>query len=159
MTIGDTKVVDTRGQVCYLLNLNIEIYRVMRVLTSPPSLLIETFKLAHTSPYGRFRVGSIIAQRKRILGYGINQKKTHPLAKKFASRPHLSSWLHAETHCITNCNAGELINSDVYVARVLMDGSWGNSRPCPGCHMALRYYGVRRMTYYVDGSFVTEEVA
>lgn len=130
----------------------------MKEFISPPRLLTETFKVAHTSPYGRFRVGSIIAQRKNILSYGVNQKKTHPIQAKFSCRKHVAAWLHAETHAISNAKAGDLIGSDCYVARVLMDGSWGNSRPCNGCMDALKYYGVRRTIYYCDGSFIRETI-
>lgn len=130
----------------------------MRELVSPPSLLIETFKLAHTSPYGRFRVGSILAQRKNILSYGVNSKKSHPLQAKFSSRPHLQCWLHAEIHAITQAKAGDIVGSDCYVARVLMNGSWGTSKPCEGCRKALVHYGVRRAIYYEDGGFYREEL-
>lgn len=125
-------------------------------------LFNETFKLAHTSPYGRFRLGAIIAQRKNIISYGVNQKKSHPLQAKYQSRyndkPHLQCWLHAEIHALTNAKLGDIYNSDCYVARVLMDGTQGNSRPCEGCEQALRDHGVRRMVYYCDGSIYREEL-
>lgn len=130
----------------------------MRELLSTPLLLNEAFKLAHTSPYGRFRLGAIIAQRKSIVSYGVNQKKSHPLQAKYANRPHLQCWLHAEVHAISNAKAGDIINSDCYVARVLMDGSWGNSRPCEGCERALKDYGVKRVIYFCDGGFYREEL-
>lgn len=128
----------------------------MKELLSTPLLLNEAYKLAHTSPYGRFRLGAILAQRKSIISYGVNQKKSHPLQHKYTIRPHLQCWLHAEIHAISNAKAGDIINSDCYVARVLMDGTWGNSRPCAGCERALKDYGVKRVIYYQDGGFYRE---
>ena len=130
----------------------------MRELLSTPLLLNEAFKLAHTSPYGKFRLGAILAQRKSILSYGVNQKKSHPLQAKYTRRPHLQCWLHAEIHALSNARIGEVVNADCYVARVLQDGSWGNSRPCDGCMSALRDYGIKRTIYYCDGSFMRETI-
>lgn len=40
--------------------------------------------------------------------------------------------------------------ADVYVIRVLHDGSYGNARPCQECVNALRCAGVRRVFYSVE---------
>ena len=122
-------------------------------------LFTATVKLAHTSPYGRFRVGAIIAHRNSVVSMGVNQKKSHPLQARFSSRPHLKHcWLHAEIHAITLANTADILGADCYVARVLMDGQLGASRPCKGCSEALKHYGLNRMIYWCDGEIISENI-
>jgi tRNA(Arg) A34 adenosine deaminase TadA len=128
----------------------------MQQLLSPPYLMDAATKLAHTSPYGRFKLGAVIAQKRKVISMGTNRKKTHPLQDKYAYRPHLNSWCHAEIHAISLALAGDLVGSDVYVSRVLSNGSMANSRPCPGCESALKDYGIRRMFYWQNGNYYCE---
>jgi tRNA(Arg) A34 adenosine deaminase TadA len=129
---------------------------VLSELILPPKLLLDASRLAQTSPYGRFRLGAIIARKKSVISYGVNSKRTHPLQHKFSSRPHISPWLHAEVHAISLARVGDLIDADIYVARIIQDGTIANSRPCEGCLRALHHYGISRMWYYDNGKFYKE---
>lgn len=122
------------------------------------SLLETCHKLALTSPYDKFRVGAIIARKKKIISMGINQKKSHPLQAKFTHRPHLESWLHAEIHAITLSEEKDLAGSNIYVVRALKNGACATSKPCAGCMSALKEYGFKKMFYCHDGKFYCEEV-
>ena len=130
----------------------------MYELARVPYLANVATKLALTSEYGKFRLGAIIAQKNKIVSLGTNNKKSHPIQKKFSHRPHLSSWRHAEIHAISLANAGDLEGADVYVARALADGSLGSSRPCEGCCRALKHFGLRNMIYWEDGKWIKESV-
>jgi tRNA(Arg) A34 adenosine deaminase TadA len=128
------------------------------ILDRPPKLFRDATKLALTSPYGRFKLGAIIAKKRQIISMGTNRKKTHPIQARFSSRPFLNDWLHAETHSISLANAGDLIGSEIYVARITQDGTVANSRPCPGCLNALSHYGIQKMFYFQDGHYHKEEI-
>jgi deoxycytidylate deaminase len=127
-------------------------------IIKPPSYFDEAYKLSLTSPYGRFRVGALIVQKKAIIAMGVNSKKTHTLQKRFARHDHLTPWLHAEVHSLTLSRPWEVEGSDIYVVRALKNGDYGNSKPCSGCHEALKFFGIKRMFYFEDGSFKRELV-
>lgn len=128
-------------------------------LSSPPKLFNTAQRLAHTSDYGRFRLGAVIAQKNNIVSLGVNAKKTHPLQEKFKRYEHLDAWLHAEIHAISLARTEDLIDADIYVARVLQNGNPAASRPCFGCMRALEHYGIRRAFYYQDGEYHVERIA
>lgn len=119
----------------------------------PNNIFEATYKLAHTSEYGRFRLGAIVAVRKTIISMGTNAKKSHPLQARFSHRPHLNSWRHAEVHAISLAKKDDLKEADVYVARLLMDGTRANSRPCLGCRNALIHHGVRGAYFFENGKY------
>ena len=129
------------------------------MLEVPKVGLLDTcHKLALTSPYGKFRVGAIIARKKKIISMGINQKKSHPLQARFSSRPHLEAWLHAEIHAITLAQPKELEGANIYIVRALKNDECATSKPCAGCMSALREYGFKNMFYCHNGKFYCEEV-
>lgn len=130
----------------------------MQYYNKTPYLSEVAIKLADTSTYGKFKLGAIIARKNKIISLGTNSKKTHPLQRRFSSRPHLDAWQHAEINALTRVGKIDLEGADVYVARRLADGSIGSSRPCRGCQSALHDHGIRRMIYWENGKWVKEKV-
>lgn len=131
----------------------------MSVELCTPPLIQVAGKLALTSTYGRFKLGAIIARKNKIISMGTNSRKTHPLQQKYANRPHLEAWLHAEIHALTLARVGDLWGSDAYIARVTADGQMASSRPCEGCYRALADHGVKRIFYCDGGKFYKENMA
>jgi tRNA(Arg) A34 adenosine deaminase TadA len=144
--------------LCYVQAHSLAILKIMIPLTHIPSLLVEAKRVAESSTYGRFRLGAIIAKRRSFLSSGTNSKKTHPLQLKFASRPHLQAWTHAEISALSKARAGDLLGASAYVARITQDGCSANSRPCRGCLAALQHYGLKRMYYFKDGQYFREDI-
>ena|ERR1700757_1783821 len=130
----------------------------MQLLYKPPRLSKATIKLANASPYGRFRVGAIVANKNKILSMGFNQKKTHRIQKAYCRFERLEPWMHAEVHAISLADKNELIGSDIHVMRVLKDGTLGNSRPCSGCLIALHDFGIKRTFFWQDGEYFCEVI-
>jgi deoxycytidylate deaminase len=128
------------------------------MIVKPNYLYNTAFKLAETSTYGRFRLGAIIAKKNKIVSMGTNQKKSHPLQAKYATRPHLEAWLHAEIHSLSLARVEDLLDADIYVSRILKNGTLGNSRPCSGCLKAIKDYGLRGMYFYEDDAVHYESV-
>jgi tRNA(Arg) A34 adenosine deaminase TadA len=122
------------------------------------TLFNTAYKLALTSDYGRFRVGAIVARKNKIISLGTNARKSHPLQKQFTHRPHLNSWRHAEVHSLSLARPEDLEGNDIYVCRVLMDGSLGNSKPCPGCMSALKHFNIKHAYFWHNGKFYYDRI-
>jgi tRNA(Arg) A34 adenosine deaminase TadA len=119
-----------------------------------PNFIFDTaVKLAKTSDYKRFRMGAIIARKRKIISLGTNAKKSHTLQSKYTCRPFLHHWRHAEVHAITLAGKTDLNDCDIYVARILADNTIGTSRPCEGCLKALKAFGIRGMYFIEDGKY------
>ena len=109
------------------------------------------YKLALTSEYGKFRLGALIVKKNRIVSMGTNAKRSHPLQKKFSSRPDLEAWRHAEVHSLSLCRIEDAIDAKIYVGRVLANNEWASSKPCEGCTKALKHFGIKGAYYYDEG--------
>lgn len=53
---------------------------------------------------------------------------------------------HAEARVVRKLDRG----SEVWVARVKRDGTWGMAKPCPSCERRLRSSRVTRVVYTID---------
>lgn len=53
---------------------------------------------------------------------------------------------HAECRIVGKLDRGVT----VYVARPMADGTWGMAKPCPGCRIALRAFGVKKVYYTIS---------
>lgn len=83
--------------------------------------------------------------RKRILAFGFNNYKTHPLQKQYARNP-ASLCLHAEIDAIARLGH-QAKGADLYVARVLKNGTPAMAKPCQGCVRAIAAFGIRNVYY------------
>lgn len=118
-----------------------------------PNLL---FKFCQALPKtGGARVGACIIYKRRIIAFGRNQYKSHPLQREYG-RNEGSIFLHAELHAIVNCsNNSHLLNrSYLFVCRVLSSRSrnrfiFGLAKPCSGCMRAIRAFNIPKV-YYSD---------
>lgn len=108
-------------------------------------MIEQTIQLAKNNPTDLQKMAAIIAKKNRILGSGMNSRKTHPLQFAF-SKSHLKISLHAEISAIIdalrNYEVEELRGATIFVARVLKNGSRANAKPCPICQRALEAYGI-----------------
>jgi len=70
--------------------------------------------------------------------------------QRFCKHPE-AVWLHAEIDCIVKVvnryGTEALKDSELYVARVLKDGSLANSQPCEGCQRAIEAFQIKRVFY------------
>lgn len=109
-------------------------------------MLDEAIKLAKGNEVGDLpRMAAIIAKRKRILGVGLNSRKTHPLMHRYTDN-HLKVCLHAEIAAINNAlkifDRKEIRGADIFVARVLKNGCKALAKPCNVCQKALDEHGI-----------------
>lgn len=105
------------------------------------------------------RLAAALVKRNRIISFGLNRKKTHPMQAKYGKNIE-AIYLHAEISAIKNAlnlmHSDDLIGSDLYIYRAKrlgpQDTGWhsGMSLPCVGCTKALIDFGIKKVYYSTD---------
>lgn len=95
-------------------------------------------------------LAACVVKRNKIISFGHNKKKTHPLQNKFNKHPE-AIYLHAEIDAIKNAlkrvSANELAGSTLYIVRTKKNGSEGLAKPCKGCMQAIESFGICEVIY------------
>ena len=100
-------------------------------------------------PVARAKVAALVVKGHRLATVGLNQAKTHPIAKRFGRNPD-ACFLHAEVDALyKGSRITDLRDCDLYVARTWKNGQWAMSKPCEGCRRAIKFFGVGRVFYTV----------
>lgn len=118
-------------------------------------------KAATLGEVGNSRVAASIVMYNRIIAFGINQYKTHPLQKKFGKNNQCVH-LHAEICAIKNAlrfiQKSDLLNCTLYIARAKYQDETkqqfihGLAKPCAnGCERAIETLGIKKVVYTIDG--------
>jgi deoxycytidylate deaminase len=109
-------------------------------------MLNETVALAKSNPTDLNKMAAIITKRNKVLGKGLNSRRSHPLQKVF-SKSDVKIALHAEISAIIdalrNNEEEELKGATIFVARVLKNGSRAKAKPCEICERAIKAYGIQ----------------
>jgi tRNA(Arg) A34 adenosine deaminase TadA len=92
------------------------------------------------------RMGAVILDRRgRMVGEGMNSRKTDPLASKYSRHPE-ALCLHAEIAAIKTAlrfiEVDDLPDCTLYVARVLKNDEPALAKPCLGCEKAIVEFGI-----------------
>jgi tRNA(Arg) A34 adenosine deaminase TadA len=102
---------------------------------------------------GNQTLAACIVKSNRILSFGQNSRKTHPLQAKYAKNPE-AIFLHAEIDAIKNAlrdiKVDDLKNTTLYVVRTKKNGEEGMSKPCKGCMQAVEAFGISRVVYTTE---------
>lgn len=109
-------------------------------------------------PVGNARIGAALTLGKKIVSFGHNQLKSHPLQRRFG-RNEQSIYLHAEIDAIKNAlkhvHVDLLPHTCLHVVRVKRahprgDYCFGLAKPCLGCMRAIATFGIRQVYYSVE---------
>lgn len=96
---------------------------------------------------GKTRHAACVTYKRQILGYGINQLKTHPIMAVFF--PEHKMFLHAEIAAIIDTvnQVGNsfLSNCNLYVVRLGKDDKLKLSKPCSNCQEAIKFYKIKNV--------------
>lgn len=111
-------------------------------------------KVARDIPtVGNHRLAACIVKSNKIISFGHNQQKTHPLQLRFARNKN-AVYLHAEIDVIRNAlrdvSLEDLSKSTLYIARVKKNGDEGISKPCKGCMSAIETFGIKRVVFTTE---------
>lgn len=105
---------------------------------------------------GNAKLASCILDRNKVIAYGFNKYKTHPLQAKFGRNAH-SICLHSEIDAIVNANRinENLQGKTMIVARTLKNGERALAAPCSGCIAAMEEYGFKRVIFTTEKGYET----
>lgn len=99
---------------------------------------------------GNQTLAACIVKNNKIVSFGHNKNKTHPLQNKFTKHPK-ALFLHAEIDAIKNSlkriSADDIVGTTLYIARTKKDGSEGMAKPCKGCMQAIESFGIAKVIY------------
>lgn len=120
--------------------------------------------LAEESSFRRFRLGSCIVKKGKIISVGFNLHKTHPLQRHYntllrtdieADAPH---YIHAEMAALIKAKSLniDLKGAELYVYRIAADGEPSMARPCAACMKAIKVHGIKKV-YYTTNDGIAEE--
>lgn len=114
------------------------------------------------SNHDKYSLGAVIVKDGKILSSGFNNKKSHPLQKKYNKfrgfkNDHLNHFLHAEIHALSKVQDKNLSGSQIFVYRNMKDGNNGMSRPCKGCMQAIKDFGITDVYYSTENGLAFEK--
>lgn len=119
---------------------------------------IELLNSANFDKFMQFKHASLIVKNGKIIGSGVNNAKSHPMAIKPVlwmnkNSPLLDSlWtLHAEMCAIKSVkNKNQLNGASIYIARQSICHGMRLSAPCEFCEYYIRKYKISRVIYTTD---------
>lgn len=81
-------------------------------------------------------------------------RKTHPITKKFNKLP-FDVGQHAEMNACMGVDPVDMVGAEIYVFRILKDGSQAIAKPCKMCKNYLISVGVKKVHYTTVDGFET----
>lgn len=105
------------------------------------------------SDYNRVHIGACVIKKKKVIGIGCNQNKTHPLQEKYNSKSlnyiKPKAKLHAELDALLK-SGHDAKGGTLYVFRRGRDNIYRMSKPCPACMEMIKDYGIKRIVYTIE---------
>ena len=111
------------------------------------------------------RVAASIVIGNEVIAIGVNEEKTHPMAKRFSKNKD-AIYLHAEVAAIKNAlrkvSVNDLARATIYIARAKKTGRGGSFKegeaaPCQGCRRAIETFGIRRVVHTSESVAARDE--
>lgn len=111
------------------------------------------------STFGRVKIGALIQSKDgSAIGYGYNQRKTHPRqyhANKRVGKQIEQPCIHAEIDALNSVSDYGVFNDyakphTIYVARLDRNGEWANCKPCAACASEIELAGIKRVVYTTE---------
>lgn len=114
------------------------------------------------------RIGAVISKKNRVVSWGVNSQKTHPIQriynKKFrfidnVGEPGIDvSFIHAEMDALNRSKGKDLRGHTIYIYRENYDGDLCMCRPCKGCMQALIDRGIKKVIYTTPNGYAVETI-
>lgn len=104
----------------------------------------KTFESDH-----KFPMAAVLVKGNRILSWGNNRIKTHPIQKNYDFD---CNSLHAEIDALIRAPYGQIKGATIYVCRRQVNGNYGLAKPCSGCYETLKNYEIKKVIYSLTGA-------
>lgn len=98
-------------------------------------------KLSTCSDHHQHKLGALVCNKKKILGVGFNQLRTH------TKSPHKFKSTHAEFAAINSCKPEDLRGATLYVYRENRSGEAVNAKPCESCMTLILEAGIKKVYF------------
>ena len=109
--------------------------------------------VATNSNYGKLRHGALLIRGGSIIKTAFNKDKFSSFGERFRNSDYGPATHHAELSCISGIDRSKTNGASMFVVRINRQGELRLSKPCPMCHDALKFTGVRKVYYSTnDGS-------
>ena len=108
-------------------------------------------RAAMESTYGKLRHGAVVVKGGSIVSFGSNKSNHCQFGRRFRHRDRGDATQHAEISAILGMPRSTTQGADLYVVRINNFCQWRMSKPCHMCEEALRFVGIKRVFYTVDG--------
>mgnify|MGYP001600492280 CR=1 FL=1 len=109
------------------------------------------FKFASTmarKSQSKWKVGSCLTKKRKIISGGYNQRKSHPFTLTLRNK--LIKGLHSEMHAVLGVEPDNLIGTSIYVVRIRRNNSIGMAKPCGECYRLLAKVGVKQAFFTTE---------
>lgn len=124
-------------------------------------------EVAKESNFYRYHLGCIAVLKNKIIAASPNKLKTHTVQAKYdvyrefncRSDPKNIHSLHAEIACLNMIKQDVCYKDiEIYIVRLLRDGSLGMARPCPSCFQYIKQLGIRKIFYSTNMGYSFETI-
>lgn len=118
-------------------------------------------KASLLSDYPRVKIGAVIVKKNKIISFGCNQTKTHPIqAKHNHSRGFKVSkdCIHAEASAVIHTNYDDIRGCNIYVFRKDLNGNLSMCRPCKACMEILKSRKIKYIFYTTPDGYCKERI-
>lgn len=106
----------------------------------------------------RFPTGAVITRGSKIISFGINKYKTHPLQRNHHT-DELGTSIHAELDAILKVPRDKGIGASIYIVRLLKNNFTGNAKPCKYCRKLLIAENIYIIVYSIgNNKFIKEDL-
>jgi deoxycytidylate deaminase len=105
------------------------------------------------SRFSRGRHGACLLKGNRVVSFGFNQRKTHPIVSKFTKSVDGRKRfvvIHAELDCIFGLDSSSTEGGTMYVWRESSKGTPLISKPCEMCSLLLRQAKLKKVIYTIS---------
>lgn len=123
-------------------------------------------EMSYHSNDDKYHIGCVAIYRNNIIGLGYNNRKTHPLQKKYNNlyrevkyNRDIIPTIHAEMMCLLSIRHLDINWNKVslYIYRSCTHGQ-GMARPCPACMAAIKELGIKHIYYTTNDAYVHERI-
>ena len=96
------------------------------------------------------RHGAVVVKKGKVIQSGRNQYCSLQRVKHFKGKQIWS--IHAEMNVLAGLPKKLTKDADIYIVRILRDGTLSNSKPCAICMAMIQTAGIRRIFYSVNSN-------
>tara|TARA_R110002110_G_scaffold321999_1_gene534388 strand:- start:958 stop:1410 length:453 start_codon:yes stop_codon:yes gene_type:complete len=110
--------------------------------------------MASNSNYGKIKHGAVLIKGGSIIKAAFNKDKFSSFGERFRGPDCGPATHHAELSCISGIDRSKTAGASIFVVRINRQGELRLSKPCPMCHDALKFTGVKKVYYSTNNGSI-----